>query len=64
MKTILNTFVKTIVACAGVGAVIGVWEACTSLTTAKLTKDAYNEGYEKGLEMGRNIPKHDEEESD
>lgn len=63
MKSILNTFVKTIIFCAGTGAVLGVWEACTALTTAKVTKDAYNEGYEKGLEVGKKNPK-EEEESD
>ena len=63
MKSILNTFVKTIIFCAGTGAVLGVWESCTTLTAAKVTKDAYNEGYEKGLEMGKKIPE-DEEESD
>ena len=63
MKSILNTFVKTIIFCAGTGAVLGVWEACTALTTAKVTKDAYNDGYTKGLEMGKKIPE-DEEESD
>lgn len=56
MKSILNTFVKTIIFCAGTGAVLGVWEACTTLTTAKVTKDAYNEGYEKGLEMSKKNP--------
>lgn len=63
MKSILNTFVKTIIFCAGAGTVLGVWEACTTLTAAKVRKDAYNEGYEKGLEMGKKIPE-DEEESD
>lgn len=61
MKSILNTFVKTIIFCAGTGAVLGVWEACTTLTTAKVTKDAYNEGYEKGLEMSKKIPETEEE---
>lgn len=56
MKSILNTFVKTIIFCAGTGAVLGVWEACTTLTAVKVRKDAYNEGYEKGLEMGKKNP--------
>lgn len=61
MKSILNTFVKTIIFCAGTGAALGVWEACTTLTAAKVTKDAYNEGYEKGLEMSKKIPETEEE---
>lgn len=64
MKTIFSTLGKTLVVCIGTGIVLGVWNACTTYAAGDVAKDAYNEGYEKGLEMGRNIPKHDEEESD
>lgn len=64
MKSILNTFVKTIICCAGAGVTLGVWEAFTTYAASDAAKDAYNEGYEKGLEMGKKIPKYDEEESE
>lgn len=63
MKSILNILGRTVVGCVGVGVMYGVWDAFKTYAIADAARDAYNEGYEKGVEVGKLYSKKDEEES-
>lgn len=63
MKSILNILGRTVVGCVGAGVMFGVWDALKTYAATEATRDAYNEGYERGVEVGKLYSKKDEEES-
>lgn len=51
MKNLLNSLFKTVILCGGIGLLLGVRDGVQHAIASDNLKEAYNDGFEKGLEF-------------